>query len=559
MNQLDVYYRALLEHRKLTDSNIECESLLRSIAMSDSHSDSIVVVRNVCTIDDEWVSAIEEGLVHIEKAIKEERQFILSKGEVVPIEKAKHISKDSVIHLAKHSNLITREQDGEDIVPDYIYTVERLNDYSVYENRFLYMLLCYLRDFVSIRYEKIVELTNKYNGSLNVHKEVIHGKRRLVCSIELSEERRDDDYLRENNDSKEIIDRISLILKTILAFLATPLMEGTAKAPMLKPPITKTNVLKMDKHFKGAVALYDYIMAYDKQGYEIEEKKTVMCPPDREAALEIADICAALSFVTYKNGLDISDDLEREYERDEERRKNEELIAHSAKLETLKKRLARSEVPTEEYILSLEAQMHRIDGAYSRMEDLLERFDVSEKQNRSLRGEITSLDKTINELSNQIEDLSNTHLEEIETTRGECNARIAENEQKLADELVDIKKKYSDELNGANKDFRARAAELNARLNEIENEKRLLEESYSELEKEKRLAEAKLKAFMAEKGMMTGDEDFSSQRSFDELEREYAAFTRFYNSQWKKAKKEIRRNLLNLKSLKSHNENNDEE
>ena len=44
---------------------------------------------------------MEKGLVHIEKAIKEERQFIRSNGEVLPIEKIKHVSKESIEHLAK--------------------------------------------------------------------------------------------------------------------------------------------------------------------------------------------------------------------------------------------------------------------------------------------------------------------------------------------------------------------------------------------------------------------------------------------------------------------------
>ena len=55
-------------------------------------------------------------------------------------EKVKNVSKDSVAHLARHSNLITRYEEGEDIIPDRLYTVERLSDYAVYENRFLYML-----------------------------------------------------------------------------------------------------------------------------------------------------------------------------------------------------------------------------------------------------------------------------------------------------------------------------------------------------------------------------------------------------------------------------------
>ena len=120
MNQLDVYYRALLEYRALTQKERETERLASAISEANTDSDKITVTRRFCQIDNEWVDEIEKGLVFIEKAIREERQFIYSNGEVVPIEKVKTVSKESVVHLAKHSDLITRIHEGEDIVPDKI-------------------------------------------------------------------------------------------------------------------------------------------------------------------------------------------------------------------------------------------------------------------------------------------------------------------------------------------------------------------------------------------------------------------------------------------------------
>ena len=137
MNQLDVYYRGLLEYRQLTTANRECTVLRGAMASANPENDIIEIQRVLCTVDEEWVKTIEEGLIPIEKAIREERQFIRSNGEVVPIEKVRHVSRESVEHLAKHSDLITRFDEGEDIIPDQLYTVERLSDFTVYENRFL--------------------------------------------------------------------------------------------------------------------------------------------------------------------------------------------------------------------------------------------------------------------------------------------------------------------------------------------------------------------------------------------------------------------------------------
>ena len=106
----------------------------------------------------------------MEKAIAEERQFIRNNGEVVPIEKVKRVSRDSVEHLSRHSNLITKKSTGDNLIPEQLYTVERLNDYAVYENRFLYMLLTYLNEFIGMRYMRILDLTNTYQGSLDLEK-----------------------------------------------------------------------------------------------------------------------------------------------------------------------------------------------------------------------------------------------------------------------------------------------------------------------------------------------------------------------------------------------------
>ena len=179
MNQLDVYYRALLKYRELTQKNKDCIAAVKSTAAADTDSDKIVLTRKHCIVEEDWVDAIEEGLKYIEKAIAEERQFIRSNGEVVPIEKVKNVSKDSVVHLAKHSDLITRETPGEDIIPDHLYTVEKLNDYAVYENRFLYMLLCYLRDFITLRYNNILKLSNTYNGTMTMNKVIKTPKRTI--------------------------------------------------------------------------------------------------------------------------------------------------------------------------------------------------------------------------------------------------------------------------------------------------------------------------------------------------------------------------------------------
>ena len=159
MNQLNLYYRAFKDYRKHTKKDKLCIKQRQRIKEYSNEFDKLETIRTVCKVDEKWVEQIEIGLPFVEKAIAEERQFIKNEGEVLDIEKVKRVSKDSVEHLAKHSDLITHvPKDGGDIIPDKIYMVERLSDYAVYENRFIYMLLCYVRDFIDSRLKKIKEL-----------------------------------------------------------------------------------------------------------------------------------------------------------------------------------------------------------------------------------------------------------------------------------------------------------------------------------------------------------------------------------------------------------------
>ncbi len=563
MNHLDVYYRALRGYRELTVENRECTALRKAISGANPENDEIVITRNICTVDEDWINAIETGLVFIEKAIKEERQFIYSNGEVVPIEKVKHVSKDSVKHLAKHSNLITKEQEGEDIIPDQLYSVERLNDYAVYENRFLYMLLCYLRDFVTIRYDKILDMSNKYDGVLKLNKEIALPGQKITYTIDLHDERKDDKYLRENNPAKPVIDRIDLILKTVMAFLATPLMEIAGKAAKLKPPITKTNVLKMDNNFKGAVALYDFIIAYDKPGYTYECKKIELAPFSDVLADEMSEPFALISFLTYEYGLGLNTTLKNNFNAEEERRKAEKIKLHAEQLEILKKRLANSEISPEEYIFELEKQVKMLQNDNRQLEPLRNQVAELKQTEERLAGEIKELKNENKELCDKIVANEERYLQSYEQLKAECNERIHENLLKHEEEIRELEKTFNKHLEEKNIQmremedaFNKESYEIKNSLLESENKVSQLEREYAELLEIKRLCEARIKALRAEKGDVFGEEEFTDQESFGELEREFDAFVKFYDERWGKTKKKIRKKLLNYESLKEQSKQN---
>lgn len=581
MNELDVYYRALLGYRKLTTEDPKCTSLRTAIATSSTEADKITVKTATCTIDEEWVNAIEKGLVHIEKAIKEERQFIRSNGEVLPIEKIKHVSKESIEHLAKHSDYITRYTEGEDIVPDKLYMVARLNDYAVYENRFLYMLLNYLCDFVTIRYNAILELTNKYDATVDFDKNISTGKEKLSYKVSMHDVRRDDPYLREHNPAKDIIDRIDLILKTIIAFLGTPLMEEAGKAPMLKPPITKTNVLKMNNNFKGAMALYSFIVAYDKPGYTTEIHEEVLAPFRDELADELAEAGGLISFLTYEWGLGIKPELRARYQREEERRAAEKIEQRKEKIAAMKRKLKNGGVTLEEYVITLEAQLKALDGESKRAEALADEVERLRDVEKRQATEIAELGVEIARLNQLIIDEKQRHFEEMEALKKaheeaihelivkheaeiaelheSYNKKISELNEAHENEIASLKERHALEIEEANRKAKetldaaiarhsAAMAEANGECARLKTE---LEAAVSEgesLRDSLNISEARLKAHLGT------DRDLTDRDSFNQLEREFNSFKKLYDEQWAKTKRAIRKKHINMKNIKEHAE-----
>ena len=561
MNQLDVYYRAQLDYKNAIESDNECLKLNSAFLSADAENDSLIITRAFCKVDEEWVAEIEKGLVFIEKAIKEDRQFILSQGEVVPIEKVKTVSKESVQHLARHSDLITEYEEGEDIIPDKLYTVERLNDYTVYENRFLYMLLCYLRDFVSLRYTKIVEATNKYDAKLSINKDFMIGKEKISYTVNMHDVRQDDEYLKEHNTAKDIIDRIMLILKAILAFLATPLMEYQAKVPMIKPPITKTNVLKMNNNFKGAVALYDYIISYDKQGFEIENQITNISPFTTEMGADFALASGLMNFLSYQYGLGLKNELKASYEKEEERRKDALIKRNRELIAALEKRLQRSEISSSEYILKLEEQIKLLEKQCERLEFMrreVERLKISENK---LLADTKIAYLEISKLKSDMLSQEHTHAEAIETIQRECSNKMFEMSQAfdrekfeatsaLVAEISELQNKISELIESQ----RLEREEAIKKLNALQAEYDKLMYSFNELQETKRFINARLRSYLFKNGAVSPDEDNTDKESFDELENELEVFIKFYKQEWKKAKKRIRKELLNIKNIRKQNE-----
>ena len=423
------------------------------------------------------------------------------------------------------------------MTPEKLYMSENLSDYAVYENRFLYMLLCYLRDFIRVRLDKILEFGRTNRLSTNIEKRVRMGSKSFRYKAEMKYEDKNDAFTDEFFASAPIIERIETSQRMVTSLLMTPLMKEVAKAPMLHPPITPTNVLRMNVHFKAAMEMYGKLSAYTKDGYEIKEIKNSYQPLPDEMLAEEASLMALQQYISYKYGNKLSESLRAEYEEEEKRLRDELEKRTEEKLAQLKAQLAQDGKSKDEYIMLLE-----------------ERIRQQEKDSVDLRlaqKKIEHLDEKIQGLSVEIGSLTEKN-DALQGVIAEKERGLLAAEKRFAEEKKEIEDACKQEIGEKEKACaeEVRSAQEKARNVEADCKKKCLEadEKCEKITSEKIFVQAQLDGLRQQYGLISPQEDFTSKERFLELEKEYEAFEELFRTQWGYTKKRIRRDILGRKS-----------
>ena len=558
MNQEELFYWAYTNYQKEFDGNRDDYLFKKGVNSKKYPNDFISMIKVKCEIDEDWILAIEKGLHYIAKAIKEDRQFIRNEGEVLPIEKIRRVNKDSIIDLSKHSNYITKvPEDGETVIPEKLLMTKRENDYSIYENRVVYTTLSYLKDFVASRLEKIKEAVNKYDGQFQIAKTIELGYRRVELNFSLTDVRKNDPITLAKNTAEDKIKRLDMILNGVLILLKTPLMQEVSKTPLVKRPIVKTNVLKMNTNFKETLNVFDYICAYNKPGYEIKETTEMIKPLTTEQQNDFSNLILLGAFMAYKENNRLTNELEKAYKAEAKRRQaiiDEETLK---RIDELMNKARKSEKDIGQYLLALE-------NGYKILENRLE--DAKEE----LQNKIDEYEKKIEEINNthqkEIDDLNKYHQDELNDLRSELLEQFQEERQALIDahqkEVEEMKSSFESTLNNKDQQISSQEEDIASKKEEINKLTKEKEEEASAHEAEKKDLEEKLGVVNAENLAMRIEtkkdnidpKDFTSQERFDELERNMALLDDFMKKSWKLAKKEIRKQQMDeiKKEVKHH-------
>jgi hypothetical protein len=471
-----------------------------------------------------------------------------------------------------------------------------------------------------LRLEKIYELRATYICDFSFKKEYESKKHNYSYNLSYHDEVYDNPYPIPDDTLTSQLKRISNCQEIVLMLLNTDMMCEVSKSPKVKAPIVKTNVLKMNNNFKNALSLYDYIVGYQGDGYIAEEVIKDLVPLSDTISDEVSEIALLTSYLSYRHGNDITNILDLEYEKEEERRRIEEEEKMRAHIGRLKKRIEESGMGLEEYILAIEKQNRLLERdaedlivARNEILKLNEEIENLNLDKEELNRRITVLENVIEEKNKEIAYLNQKYIEDMNALKKEHEMNILMLKQEHENELIlltkefeykieDIKRQHEEELIEKEEEFALKfkseiekylhkieklsneirelndkfnnatlehknkikemnslisdkQAEMNDKVRDYESNIKDLHKKYKgdindinkekeRYERERNLLAAELTGIRVMAGKQTPTLEFTAKERFLELEEEFNAFNKFFKTQWKLTKKEIRKAIL---------------
>ncbi|HAY72511.1 MAG TPA: hypothetical protein DCY31_01425 [Ruminococcaceae bacterium] len=228
-------------------------------------------------IDLKWVEEIEACIIPLDNIIRVPRKFIVQEEEIVPIERARKITNESIRHLAQHTNMIAKVE-GDDVTPNQILNVFREESYEVYENRFVFTLMQNLVRFIDVRYNVLFNISDDDNmASLKMESNFNRGREKVQYKLEVSAQSAGSDVDGEagpEGENATAFQRIERVKRIINEYANSSFMKELRNCVPVRPPIMRTNAIQKNPNFRACLKLWQFIQSYNELGYEITVKES---------------------------------------------------------------------------------------------------------------------------------------------------------------------------------------------------------------------------------------------------------------------------------------------
>ena len=221
--------------------------------------------------DESWIDTLEDCIVALDTIVRNPRKFIVVEEDIVDISLARSISVESVKHLAQHTNFISSVTKDGMVIPSKILNTSKEESYEIYENRFIYTLLLKTKDFIGRRYNLIKQSSaNSDQIVVNVTSDFGLDKDSNITYTMSTTANMPVESVVGTEENHSLLERVERINSIVGSFLASPFAKEMVSCALVRPPITRTNVILKDPNFKKALVLWQFIESYNKVGFEVE-------------------------------------------------------------------------------------------------------------------------------------------------------------------------------------------------------------------------------------------------------------------------------------------------
>lgn len=248
--------------------NLDFENVSDFVDGTDSKFNMVKEVKKV-SVDLSWIDQVEETIPYLDNIIRKPRKFIVQDEDIVPVEKSKKITQDTVKHLSQHTSLIQGLDEDGTIRPVKVLNITKEETMDLYENRFIYSLIKNLYNFIRKQmdvedYEASITTTKNfaYEGQTKIDGENVNTK--VLITSKKKE-------ILETASRKSTKERLTNINEIISGFMNSKFIKSISNATPVRSPIRRTNVILKDKNFKKALELWEFLEKYNYEDPVKEE------------------------------------------------------------------------------------------------------------------------------------------------------------------------------------------------------------------------------------------------------------------------------------------------
>ena len=261
------------ERLKLITDAFSEDSLYQACMKEDTLSEWRIFKKySKKTLDTEWLDVIEDALPHLDVIVRNPRRFIVVEEDLVDTSRARSVSEESVKHLAQHTNFIHGiDKERDMVLPSKLLNTTKEESYEVYENRFIFTLLKRLQAFIKRRYDAVMmSSAGDDHVKLVVDKGMKFTEANVTLRLDSVVKMPFEKAVKLSAQESAPIERLTKIYSVVMGFMLTPFAKEMNNSAPVRPPIQRTNVILKNQDFKKALALWEFLQGYDKEGFEIK-------------------------------------------------------------------------------------------------------------------------------------------------------------------------------------------------------------------------------------------------------------------------------------------------